>query len=102
MWNLRRRLALDRLPERRVVLHFTYGGFPASYRGPRRFWMMLERGSADLCLSDPGFEVDLHVEADIGAMGRVWPGDVSFAEPVRAAPSMREAPCKPHSRDSRV
>jgi DNA-binding HxlR family transcriptional regulator len=84
MWNMRRRVALERLPERKVVLHFSYSGFPASYRGPRRFWLVLERTGIDLCLSDPGFEVDLYVEADIGAMARVWLGDASFAETVRA------------------
>jgi len=84
MWNMRRRVALERLPERKVVLHFNYTGFPASYRGPRRFWLMLERGSADLCLTDPGFEIDLYVDADIGAMARVWLGDASFAEATRA------------------
>ena len=84
MWNMRRRVALERLPERKVVLHFSYSGFPASYRGPRRFWLVLERAGIDLCLSDPGFEVDLYIEADIGAMARVWLGDASFAEAVRA------------------
>jgi DNA-binding HxlR family transcriptional regulator len=84
MWNMRRRVAVDRLPEDKVVLHFSYRGFPPTYRGPRRFWMTLERSGVDLCLSDPGFEVNLHIDADIGAMAGVWLGDVSFAEAVRA------------------
>jgi DNA-binding HxlR family transcriptional regulator len=83
MWNMRRRLALEALPARKTVLHFAYAGFPASYRGPRRFWMVLERSGVDLCLSDPGFDVDLYIEADIGAMARVWLGDLPFAEAVR-------------------
>jgi hypothetical protein len=83
MWNMRRRLALEALPARQTVLHFAYAGFPASSRGPRRFWMVLERSGVDLCLSDPGFDVDLYIEADIGAMARVWLGDLPFAEAVR-------------------
>lgn len=84
MWNVRRRIALDRLPERRVVSHFNYTGFPATYRGPRKFWLVLERSEIDLCLSDPGFEVDIYVDADVAAMSKVWLGDVSFSEAVRA------------------
>lgn len=84
MWNMRRRVAVERLPEHKVVLHFNYAGFPATYRGARRFWMILERSGVDLCLSDPGFEVDVFIDADIGAMARVWLGDESFAEAVRA------------------
>ena len=84
MWNVRRRVALERLPERKVVLHFSYSGFPATYRGPRRFWMILERRGVDLCLTDPGFEIDIYLDADIAAMAKVWLGDVSFADAVRA------------------
>ena len=84
MWNMRRRIAVDRLPERRVVAYFNYTGFPAAYRGPRKFWLTLERTGCDLCLSDPGFEVEVYVDADIAAMAKVWLGDASFSEMVKA------------------
>jgi hypothetical protein len=83
MWNVRRRIALDRLPERRVLVHFSFTGVPGTYRGARKFWLMLERSGVDLCLSDPGFEVDLYVEADLAALAYVWLGDLPFAEAVR-------------------
>ena len=84
MWNVRRRIAMDRLPPQRVMAYFNYTGFPATYRGPRKFWLILERSGVDICLSDPGFEVNLYVDADIAAMVRVWLGDVAFAEAVRS------------------
>ena len=52
MWNMRRRIALDRLPPRRIVVSFKYGGVPARYRGPRLFWLVLERTQAELCIKD--------------------------------------------------
>ena len=85
MWNVRRRVSLERLPERRVVSYFNYTGLPATYRGARKFWLTLERSGVDLCLSDPGFEVDLYVDADIAAMTKVWLGDLTLAQAVRAA-----------------
>ena len=75
MWNMRRRIALDRLPPRRVVVRLKFSGVAPAYRGPRVFWLLLERSKADLCVSDPGFEIDLYVEADLGAMAKVWLGD---------------------------
>lgn len=84
MWNVRRRIARDKLPERRVIAHFSYSGFPATYRGPKKFWLILERSGVDVCLSDPGHEVDLYVEADIAAMASVWLGDISFPAALRA------------------
>ena len=38
-------------------------------------------GESDLCLRDPGFEVDLHILTDLRTMKKVWMGDI----PVRAA-----------------
>jgi len=88
VWNMRRRIALDRLPPDRVVVRIKFSGVAATYRGPRIFWLLLERSRADLCVEDPGFEVDLYVEADLAAMAKVWLGDVPF-ESVRRSGDVR-------------
>jgi DNA-binding HxlR family transcriptional regulator len=79
MWNVRRRIALDKLPERRVVACFRFSGTPRGYRGKRAFWLLLERAGAQLCIEDPGFEVDVQVEADLATMAGVWLGDLPLA-----------------------
>jgi DNA-binding HxlR family transcriptional regulator len=84
MWNVRRRIAVDRLPPQRVVTYFNYTGFPATYRGLRKCWLILERSDVDVCLRDPGFEVGLYVDADIAAMARVWLGELTFPEAVKS------------------
>lgn len=84
MWNMRRRIAVERLPPRRVVVRIKFSGVAAAYRGPRIFWLLLERSRVDLCVEDPGFEVDLYVEADLAAMARVWLGDVAFESILRS------------------
>lgn len=84
MWNLRRRVALERLPARRLVLRFRLRGAAPEYRGPRTFWLILERPQADLCVTDPGFEVDLYVDAELAALARVWLGDLPFASVLRS------------------
>ena len=84
MWNMRRRIVLDRLPPRRVVVRFKFSGVAVTHRGPRIFWLVLERTQVDVCIEDPGFEVDLYVEADLGAMAKVWLGDVSFESALRS------------------
>ena len=84
MWAIRRRIALDRLPEGRVVVQFGFRGIPPMKRGYRIFWLLLERAHVDLCVEDPGFEVDLYIDADLPAMTRIYLGDVSFASALRA------------------
>jgi DNA-binding HxlR family transcriptional regulator len=83
MWILRRRIASERLPARRVVVKFNFSGVPANYRGNRKFWLVLERSAIDVCVHDPGFEVDIYLDADLTAMVKVHLGDLAFAEALR-------------------
>jgi DNA-binding HxlR family transcriptional regulator len=80
MWNIRRRIARERLPERRTIVCFRFSGVPAAYRGARVFWLLLERTQVELCIEDPGFEVGVQVEADLAAMAGVWLGDARFED----------------------
>ena len=84
MWNIRRRIALDQLPQRRVVVAFDFKAVPAAYRGHRAFWLLLEAGQAELCVDDPGYEVDLGVDAELAALTEVWLGDISLQDATRA------------------
>jgi DNA-binding HxlR family transcriptional regulator len=83
MWILRRRIATERLPERQVVAKFAFTGIPASYRGNRKFWLILDRAGIEICVRDPGYEVDIYVDADLGAMVKVHLGDLAFADALR-------------------
>lgn len=83
MWNVRRRMALEQLPEHRVIASFEFHDLPSGHRGAHKFWLMLERSGCDLCLNDPGHEVDVYVDADLAAMAQVWLGDLSLAAAVR-------------------
>jgi len=84
VWNMRRRVALERLPDRRVVVRLRFHGVAPGYRGPRTFWLILERSGVDLCVADPGFEVDLWVDSDLAALARAWLGDVSLESTLRS------------------
>jgi DNA-binding HxlR family transcriptional regulator len=84
MWNVRRGIAVDRLPAARVVVRVDFTRLPPRARGARTWWIVLARPDVDLCLRDPGFEVDLVVRAELPAMARVWMGKLEFAAAVRA------------------
>lgn len=84
MWDMRRRIAVDRLPAPRVVARFDFRALPAACRRSRTFWLVLEQPQADLCVTDPGFEVDLYVDADVAQLARVWLGEMPIGEAMRA------------------
>ncbi len=79
MWDIRRSLRREALPERRVVVRFQ---FP-EVQGPRRRWWLLAGGKgddADLCLTDPGFEVDLSVTVELRNLARYCIGQIDWRE----------------------
>jgi DNA-binding HxlR family transcriptional regulator len=83
LWDVRRRMAVDRLPEARVVVRFDVHGLPARVRAQTSWWFVLRRPEVDLCLKDPGFDVDLVVTADLATFTKVWLGDATMARALR-------------------
>jgi len=73
MWFVRRRVRVDRLPADRVTVQFEFRDAER-----RRFWLVLHRPEADLCLADPGFEADLCVTTDVRAFTQVFLGQVGI------------------------
>jgi DNA-binding HxlR family transcriptional regulator len=78
MWDMRRRINVELLPARRIVIQF-------DFEGARRqsFWLVLDRHDSSVCLQDPGFDVDLVVTADALALHRVWIGRLALADAIR-------------------
>jgi hypothetical protein len=72
MWDMRRRLNPNPLPEERSTIHFQYPDAPASQR---TWWLVVEpSGEVDLCTIDPGFDVDLYLTTDLRTMSSIWMG----------------------------
>lgn len=80
MWDLRRRLQPQHLPPRPLTLHFHY---PDARKGMTDWWVLVDGGQVDLCLTDPGREPDLYVVAELRAMTAVWMGDESLNSALR-------------------
>jgi DNA-binding HxlR family transcriptional regulator len=89
MWDMRRSINVERLPEKRVVVRFDFRAAP---KGKRSWWLVLERPEPDLCLSDPGFGVALTVRTDVVAMASVWVGDLDLAGAIRSRLILLEGP----------
>ena len=78
LWDIHRRIHLERLPDRRVVARFDLTGVCT-----RSYWLVLECPEPSLCLIDPGFAVDLSITADTIALHRVWMGQMDLAKALR-------------------
>jgi DNA-binding HxlR family transcriptional regulator len=81
MWDLRRRLDVERLPRSPTVVMFWFRDLPVKRC---RYWLRAERPEIELCLTNPGFEVDLTVETTLRKMVDVWMGELRPQDAVRA------------------
>jgi DNA-binding HxlR family transcriptional regulator len=77
MWDMRRSVQPAQLPGRRVVIEFRYPDAPS---GLRRWWFVSENGGTDLCLEDPGHEVDVVVTTSVRTMTAVWTRQCGFEQ----------------------
>lgn len=50
---------------------------------PRSWWIVVERGQASVCTSDPGYGVDLTLSGSVADTYRVWMGRRSLASALR-------------------
>ena len=92
MWSMHRRIDVSHLPAPRVVVRFDLRGVPSRCLQIRTSWLVLQRSGVDVCMKDPGFEVDLNVHADVGALARVWAGHLVWAQAVRSGSIKLEGP----------
>ena len=75
MWWMRGRMQVDQLPQPRVVVQFDFRG---AHTGS--YWLVLTPADVSVCLTPPGFDIDVLVTADLAAWFQVWLGRVPYAE----------------------
>lgn len=81
MWDIRRNVVGAALPrDGRYVVGFRLSGVPVSHR---HYWLVFERGGVDLCYRNPGFDVDIFVEASLRRLTQIWLGHVPIDQAIR-------------------
>ncbi len=75
MWDMRRRIDLERFPQTRTCLKFEFKGEPDHRRD---YWIVGDAGGIELCITDPGHPVDLYITSDTKTMTLVWNGDLGL------------------------
>ena len=76
LWDIRRRVRADELPEEPVVVAIER--VEAQGRARARY-LLLRRSEVSLCSANPGFPEVLHVTASLRTLTAWWRGDLSLA-----------------------
>ncbi len=79
LWDLHRRMNLDRMPATRIVIGFEFTDQP---KAKRYAWIVGNSDGVELCITDPGLEIDLFVTTDSRTITWVWYGDVPLKQAV--------------------
>ena len=80
MWDMRRTVDPAVFPKRRIVVQFEY---PDAPKGGRNWWLVSEDGEIDLCLSNPGHEVDIVIKCSLKTMSGIWICEQQFGDAVK-------------------
>ena len=77
VWWMHRRLDTSELPDRRNVLHLRFTD------DPQLFWLVVESGDPSVCLTDPGYDVDVTITSDLSTLYQVWLGHLPIKQALR-------------------
>ncbi|WP_343082520.1 helix-turn-helix domain-containing protein [Ostreiculturibacter nitratireducens] len=77
MWDIRRNFDPDPRPSRRCTIQFLY---PELTELLRDWWLLVDEEGTDLCRTDPGYDVDILVTADLRAFTSVWMGITTLSQ----------------------
>jgi hypothetical protein len=80
MWDVHRNIDAGFFAGERTVLLFEFSDYTSKFR---RWWLVIRDGDVDVCLKDPGFQVNLHILTDLRTLTAVWMGDLGLGQALR-------------------
>jgi DNA-binding HxlR family transcriptional regulator len=78
VWWMHTRLDTSGLPGRRQIFHIRFTD------DRRQYWIMVEDGTPSVCVTDPGFDVNVTITSDRSSLYQVWLGRLPLREALRA------------------
>jgi len=77
VWWIHTRMDTSDLPGRRQVFHIR------STDDRRRYWILVEDGTPSICVTDPGFDVNVTITSDLASLYEVWLGRLPLRDALR-------------------
>lgn len=80
IWDMHRGLNTEYFTAERTVLKIE---FTDMIPRKRFWWLVIRGGDVDVCMKDPGYEVDLLISANLRTLTAVWMGDTTIMKTLR-------------------
>jgi hypothetical protein len=46
------------------------------------FWLILKRDDVSICLTDPGYDINVLITADLAVFYKIWAGRISYQDAI--------------------
>ena len=76
MLYLQRSINPDKLPGRETVVRFNF----SDVEDYATWWLLVSDGEVDVCVHDPGREVDIYFNVGLATMCKLWMGELSYRQ----------------------
>lgn len=80
MWDMRRSVNPAAFPDHKVVVQYEFWDAPD---GSRNWWLVSEHHEVELCLGDPGIDIDILIRSSLKTMTAVWTCQMRFSDAVK-------------------
>lgn len=80
MLYLQRSVVPAKLPGNQTVIRFRF----TDIDDMAKWWIIVEGDDVDICVSDPGMDVDIYFTSSVKTMADIWMGDMTYRKALRA------------------
>ncbi len=80
VWDIHRNLDADFFKGEHNVIKFEFTDYVSKLRN---WWLVIKEGDVDVCMKDPGYDVDLIIASDLKTMTAIWMGDTTIMKAMR-------------------
>lgn len=80
IWDIHRTIDTEFFKNDRAVIKFEFTDYTSRYRF---WWLVVNQGDTDVCMKDPGHDVDLTITSDLKTLTAVWIGDTTIMKTMR-------------------
>ncbi|HVK98768.1 MAG TPA: helix-turn-helix domain-containing protein [Dongiaceae bacterium] len=81
MWDMHRTINTEPFPASQRVIQFEFLGVPAK---DRFYWLVVANREVEVCMKNPGFDVDLHIQCALKEFTAFWMGETTLTALERA------------------
>lgn len=80
VWDIHRNLDASFFKGERSVIKIVFSDYTSKFRN---WWLVIRDGDVDVCLKDPGYEVDLTISSTLKTLTGIWMGDSTIMKSMR-------------------